>query len=323
MGNLWQIAQKINTEQCPVSVGEPMSAHTTFRIGGPADLYVRPRSIRALAETLDTLKNSGLPIFLLGGGANILVGDKGVRGAVIDTRLISSIRVGASGDIAYPDTGSARGQVELHAECGAPVSMLCEEALVRGLSGLENFYGMPGSIGGAIYMNARCYEDDFSLHIKEITYIDAAGITQQAEVAALPWSYKRSPFMPGGNLAASIIGAGTFMLVPGDPQKIAERMRERLADRMQKHHFDYPSAGSMFKNDRTFGKPTGKILHELGLRGYRIGGAAISPWHANIFINMGGATARDMRALIEHAQEMALAATGWHLEPEVLFVGEF
>ncbi len=186
MGNLWQIAQKINTEQCSVALGEPMRVHTTFRIGGPADLYVKPRSLRALAEALDRLRDSGLPVFLLGGGANILVGDGGIRGAVIDTGLVSSI---------YPVPDQGRGQVLLYAECGAAVSLLCEEALARGLSGLENFYGMPGSVGGAIHMNARCYEDDISSHIDEIRYIDAVGSLQKA-AAASPWSYKR--FFHGG-----------------------------------------------------------------------------------------------------------------------------
>lgn len=314
MEKLWQIAQKINTEQCFVALGEPMRAHTTFKIGGPADLYVRPRSIRALAAVLRRLSNAAVPVFLLGGGSNILVGDRGIRGAVIDTGLVSSI---------YPVSGPKSGRILLYAMCGASVSLLCEEALARGLSGLENFYGMPGSVGGAIYMNARCYDDEISSHLDEIWHIDTLGSIQKVAAASLPWSYKRSPFMPGEALAGSTVGAATFILTPDNPQAIAARMRARLADRMQKHHFDYPSAGSMFKNNRVFGEPTGKILHELGLRGYRIGDAAISPWHANIFVNLGSATARDMRALIEYAQDVVLAARGWHLEPEVLFVGEF
>jgi len=311
METLWQIAQKINTEQCSVAFDEPMSTHTTFRIGGPADLFLTPRSVEALASILMLLRSAGIPVFLLGGGANILVADQGIRGAVIDTSMLSSIRREA------PDS------TILYAECGVPISTLCTEALVQGLSGLENFYGMPGSVGGAIYMNARCYEDDISLHINEITAISPTGEIASLSARAMQWSYKCSPFMPKGALAGYIIAAGRFSLAAGEPLQIAGRMRSRMEDRMHKHHFDYPSAGSMFKNNRDFGKPTGKILHELGLRGYRIGNAAISPWHANIFINLGGATARDMRALILHAQAVVLAATGWKLEPEVLFVGEF
>jgi UDP-N-acetylmuramate dehydrogenase len=311
METLWQIAQKINTEQCSVAFDEPMSTHTTFSIGGPADLFLTPRSVEALASILMLLRSAGIPVFLLGGGANILVADQGIRGAVIDTSMLSSIRREA------PDS------TILYAECGVPISTLCTEALVQGLSGLENFYGMPGSVGGAIYMNARCYEDDISLHINEITAISPTGEIASLSARAMQWSYKCSPFMPKGALAGYIIAAGRFSLEAGEPLQIAGRMRSRMEDRMHKHHFDYPSAGSMFKNNRDFGKPTGKILHELGLRGYRIGNAAISPWHANIFINLGGATARDMRALILHAQAVVLAATGWKLEPEVLFVGEF
>jgi UDP-N-acetylmuramate dehydrogenase len=311
METLWQIAQKINTEQCSVAFDEPMSTHTTFRIGGPADLFLTPRSVEALASILMLLRSAGIPVFLLGGGANILVADQGIRGAVIDTSMLSSIRREA------PDS------TILYAECGVPISTLCTEALVQGLSGLENFYGMPGSVGGAIYMNARCYEDDISLHINEITAISPTGEIASLSARAMQWSYKCSPFMPKGALAGYIIAAGRFSLEAGEHLQIAGRMRSRMEDRMHKHHFDYPSAGSMFKNNRDFGKPTGKILHELGLRGYRIGNAAISPWHANIFINLGGATARDMRALILHAQAVVLAATGWKLEPEVLFVGEF
>ncbi len=313
METLWQIAQKINTEQCLIRYGEPMKYHTTFRIGGPADLYIVPRSLKALTHTLVALKATHIHIFLLGGGANILVSDRGIRGAVIDTKLIAAIQpAGAKGPATL-----------LRAECGAQMSTVCEEALARGLSGLENFYGMPGSVGGAVYMNARCYEEDISSRIESIEYIDARGDLHSAHASSLSWTYKRSPFMSGGSLAGCTVGAATFLLTPDDQLKIAARMRERLTDRMRKHHFDAPSAGSMFKNNREFGKPTGKILHQLGLRGYRIGDAAISRWHANIFINLGNASAKDMRALIQHAQALALAATGYRLEPEVLFVGEF
>ena len=338
METLWQIAQKINTEQCLVRYREPMKDHTTFKIGGPADLYILPRSIQAMGQARAALREAHEHIFLLGGGANILVSDSGIRGAVIDTGLLATMQVttdtkGATCGAAAERTASLGGlsrtrkaiapAVFLRAECGARISTVCEEALARGLSGLENFYGMPGSVGGAIYMNARCYEDDISSHIEAIEYLDARGDIHAAQASSLPWAYKRSPFMQGGGLTGCIVGAATFCLTPDAMLNVAARMRERLADRMRKHHFEAPSAVSMFKNNREFGKPTGRILHELGLRGYRIGDAAISRWHANIFINLGNASAKDMRALILHAQALTLAATGCHLEPEVLFVGEF
>ncbi len=323
-----------------------MRDHTTFKIGGPADLYIIPRSLKALSSTLAALKSAQTHPFLLGGGANILVSDSGIRGAVVDTALLASIQIvppqgsgtscNAENSASIEFTGVEEGApVEvphgedraptefLRAECGVQISTICEEALTRGLSGLENFYGMPGSVGGAVFMNARCYEEDIASRIESIEYFDVHGNLSSVQASSLSWAYKRSPFMVGGSLAGCVVGAATFRLAPDNQLKIAARMRERLADRMRKHHFDAPSAGSMFKNNREFGKPTGKILHELGLRGYRIGDAAISRWHANIFINLGNASAKDMRALILHAQALAFAATGRRLEPEVLFVGEF
>jgi len=346
METLWQIAQKINTEQCLVRYSEPMREHTSFKIGGPADLFIQPRSLKALSRALAALRAAHSRLFLLGGGANILVSDSGIRGAVVDTSFLAAIQAAHEPGSDAPASPERRAPAEpiraegkapvepaspergapaelLRAECGALISSVCEEALARGLSGLENFYGMPGSVGGAVFMNARCYEEDIASRIESIEYLDARGDPRSARADSLPWAYKRSPFMSGGSLAGCVVGAATFRLAPDDQLKIAARMRERLADRMRKHHFDAPSAGSMFKNNREFGKPTGRILHELGLRGYRIGDAAISRWHANIFINLGNASAKDMRALILHAQALTLAATGLRLEPEVLFVGEF
>ena len=172
-------------------------------------------------------------------------------------------------------------------------------------------------------MNARCYEDDISTHIQDLTIIDNQGRFKILSASAQTWSYKRSPFMRGGELESYIICAASFRFVPDDPEKIAVRMRFRMRDRMQKRHFNFPSAGSMFKNNHDFGKPTGKVLDELGLRNYRVGDAVISPWHANIFVNIGEASARDMRELIEYAQKAVYDATGFYLEPEVLFIGEF
>jgi len=315
MKNLWQIAQKINTDHCLILFDEPMKEHTTFKIGGPADLFIRPRSISALEEVVGLLKIENVPFFILGSGANILVGDRGVRGAVIDTSLLSSIMHLKREERIDP--------VLLYAECGVRLMTLCEEAQICGLSGLENFYGMPGSLGGSVYMNARCYEDDIATHIQDLTIIDNQGRLKIISARAQSWSYKRSPFMRGGELESLIICAASFRLIPDDPEKIAERMRLCMRDRMQKRHFNFPSAGSMFKNNHDFGKPTGKILDELGLRNYRIGDAAISPWHANIFVNIGKASARDMRKLIEYAQKVVYDATGFCIEPEVLFIGEF
>ncbi|MHB0897488.1 MAG: UDP-N-acetylmuramate dehydrogenase [Spirochaetales bacterium] len=285
-----------------------MAPHTTFGIGGPADIFIEIASAAELARVIATLNQEGMPRFTLGGGANILVSDKGIRGAVLDLGGL--------------DWASRAGD-KIGAGAGISVDRLCEQALAFELEGLENFYGMPGSLGGALYMNARCYEKDFSEFVETITAVSPSGDAETIRPQPGQWSYKKSPFQPEGEWPGWIIAGATFKLVPGKAEHIAGIMRSRKLDRIAKGHYRMPSAGSMFKNNRDFGKPTGLILDSLGLKGARIGGAAISPWHANIFINAGDASARDMEALIRMAQERAFSAYGFRLEPEVLFVGEF
>ena len=221
--------------------------------------------------------------------------------------------------------GSPRG-VLLAAEAGLSVDRLCEEALRCGLAGLEDFYGLPGSVGGAVYMNARCYEVEMA---DRLAWVEAAkagpgGVeVERRPRAPGEWAYKRSPYQPGGPAAGDLVLKAAFRLRPGEPAAIEAAMRARRADREGKGHYRLPSAGSVFKNDRAIGRPTGKLLDELGFRGRRVGGALVSEWHANIFVNSGGATASDMRALIESAQREVRARLGLEIEPEVVFVGDF
>lgn len=287
-----------------------MASHTTFAIGGPADIFIAIASPAELCRVLSLLKEEHIPSFILGGGANILVGDRGIRGAVLDLSGLSWARRAAETAI-------------LEAGAGIGVDRLCENALALGLEGLENFYGMPGSLGGAIYMNARCYEKDFLEALAEVSAISPLGEMLTLRPSPEQWSYKKSPFQPGGVWEGYIIAGAALKLRPGLPERIAATMRSRKQDRTAKGHYRLPSAGSVFKNNRAFGKPTGIVLDDLGMKGTRIGDALVSSWHANIFVNAGKATARDMRALIEKAQGKARAAYGFELEPEVLFVGEF
>lgn len=287
---------------------EPMAPHTTFRIGGPADLFIRPRSTVELGRVVAFLAAEGIPRFILGGGANILVGDKGIRGAVLDLSGLA---------------GAQHSQKTIVAGAGLSVDRLCEEALSQEFEGIENFYGMPGSLGGAIYMNARCYDKDFSDSIDSIAIVSPSGEVATVHPEPGQWAYKKSPFQPGGVWEGCIITGARFNLVRGHAENIAGTMRSRKLDRMAKGHYRLPSAGSVFKNNRGFGRPTGAILDSLGLKGMRIGDAAVSTWHANIFVNEGKATAADMRALIEKSMGMTFSAFGFSLEPEVLFVGDF
>jgi UDP-N-acetylmuramate dehydrogenase len=345
--------EKINI-RAKVTWNEPMSRHTTFGIGGPADALVRPADAESAARLLSAARAEGVGLFVLGGGANVLVGDKGIRGIVMDTGALRSARVeAASGEAPAP--AGAREAI-LVAGAGLAIDELCLEALALGLGGLEDFYGMPGSVGGAVYMNARCYEREMSQVLawvastpgvettRGVETTDGEGRAARRTVGAGPggtaagegWGYKRSPYQiggaaagggaPPGEAAGELVLEAGFRLTRLDDDgaaRAAAAMRARRADREAKGHYRLPSAGSVFKNDRSLGAPTGKLLDGLGLRGRSIGGAMVSPWHANIFVNSGGATASDMRALIDLARDEARKALGAELESEVLMVGEF
>jgi UDP-N-acetylmuramate dehydrogenase len=284
-------------------LNEPMTDHTTFKTGGPADMYIVPSSEDETVKVLRFLETEELPFFILGGGANILVADRGIRGVVIDMGSLNRVTVSGT---------------EVRAGAGKSISDLALETARKGLSGLHVFYGMPGSVGGAVFMNARCYDGEIS------SFYTEASVYCNGEISSVPfrekeWDYKHSPFRENGKIILEVL----FRLQSGDPDKLTARSGEIHADRNAKGHFRTPCAGSVFKNNRAFGEPSGKIIDRLGLRGYRIGGAAVSDWHANIFINEGGASASDIRDLIFHVRNRVKEETGFSLEPEVLFVGEW
>ncbi len=281
-----------------------MSRHTSFRIGGPADLYLVPRDPEEAARIAATCARESLPCFLLGGGTNILVADSGIRGVVVDLGLMGGCQ--AEGPI-------------VSARCGTPVSDVAVFAKERGLSGLEFAYALPGSVGGAVWMNARCYDRQMSDILEYVEFLDEQGVIRHEKISPSQWSYKLSPFQTGARV---ILKAG-MRLARGDPKKIAAEMEEHRADREKKGHFLYPCAGSVFKNNRNFGAPTGKIIDSLGLKGRRVGGAQIAPFHGNIIINTNNATGSEVRSLIAVMEEEAEKRLGLKLEREVLLVGEW
>lgn len=309
MLNLRQFASRINIGGERIRFDEPMSSHTTFKIGGPADLFCTPATEADLVAAAAAARSEDIPCFILGGGANILVGDRGIRGLVLDTGSLAGICVSGAPGV-------------LRAGAGLGMDSLCVEALARGLSGLQDFFGMPGTLGGAIYMNARCYDAEMARLVSSVRHAGDDGTVSEYVSDPSDWAYKRSPFQPGEPLEGRIILSAELSLREGDAPAVAATMRERRNDRESKGHYRLPSAGSVFKNNRAFGRPTGAILDSLGLRGARIGDAAVSDWHANIFVNLGAATAADMGALIALAADRARDALGLELEPEVLFVGE-
>ena len=317
MNSLREIIEKINTEigfAGELRFDEPMAAHTTFKAGGTADLWVKPRGDsfpRYTAALFRQARSAGIPVFILGGGANIVVSDRGIRGIVLDTSGWSGRRVlppGEGGTGAY-----------LAVRSGTPVDTAVEAAAELGLGGFEFLAGMPGSVGGAVWMNARCYERSVSDILVQTEFLDAAGAPREIPFRAEDFSYKRSPFqdLPG------LILSARFHLVPRAQEDIRGEMEKHRRDREQKGHYRYPSAGSVFKNSREFGKPVGKIIDELGFRGLRRGGAAVADYHGNIIVNTGNASAADIRGLVETLRDKVYAALGIRLEPEIRFVGDW
>lgn len=307
MPNLAQIRRKIKLAS-RITRDEPMGPHTTLGVGGPADLYCRPGSVEEAKRLWRVCRTEGLEVFVLGGGANILVSDRGIRGMVIDL-----------GDIRGIETAGT----EVIAAAGTPVSDVSEAAAAQDLAGLEFLYSMPGSVGGSVWMNARCYGSSISDVLEFVDVVRREPTGELTEERMHPrgdaFGYKRSPFQ---GMDCLILKAG-FRLRRGSSRDSLETMQAYRADRVVKGHFEHPSAGSAFKNDRSFGEPTGRIIDSLGLRGYRSGGAAVSELHANIVVNTGRATARDVLAVLEHMEQVVLERRGLRLAREILLVGEW
>jgi UDP-N-acetylmuramate dehydrogenase len=283
---------------------EPMAGHTSFRIGGPADLYAAPATDAEVEQIIALCARESVPCFFLGGGTNVLVSDSGIRGVVMDLTRLGGVE--AEGTL-------------VTAQAGTPVSELSDFALSQGLAGLEFAHALPGSVGGAVWMNARCYDAEVADVLAWVDYVEPGRPVRRYLVNRADWDYKRSPFQRGG----AVILRAAFRLSPGDPRRIEELMRDHRQDREKKGHFLFPCAGSVFKNNRAFGAPTGKLVDSLGLKGRRIGGAQVAPFHGNIIINAGGATARDVRMLVELVEGEVLRGLGFSLEREVILAGDW
>ena len=308
---------------------EPMSRHTTFKVGGKADVWVRPgKDIFPdyAARLLKATQEEGIPVFILGAGANIVVSEKGIRGIVLDTGAYRGI--GKREDRNFSETPKEFETLKAHREktffsvsvlSGTSVDGLTFRLAERGLSGLEFLGGMPGSVGGAVWMNARCYEKSISDVLIETEILDENFNRQIIPFRPEEFSYKKSPFQSRKVLILSARFAVEFRESPDIHKEIASfRM-----DRDNKGHYRFPSAGSAFKNNEKFGSPTGKIIDRLGMRGLSIGGAQVAPWHGNIIINTGNATANDIKILIDEIARRVKKECGLELESEILFIGDW
>ena len=290
-----------------VLVEEPMSRHTTFRIGGAADVIIEPPGEKQLAAVIKMLKRFKVPYFVMGNGSNLLVGDGGIRGAVIKiSGTMSKCSVDENDDTI------------IHAESGVKLSKLANTALNNALTGFEFAAGIPGTLGGAVFMNAGAYGGEMKNVIKEVSFID----TEDCSIHTVPvhecdFGYRKSRFSDGG----AIITGASVQLENGDMSEIRAKMDDLAERRRSKQPLDKPSAGSTFK--RSEGYFAGTLIQDAGLKGYRIGGAEVSQKHAGFVINVGGATAKDVRELIDYVRAEVKKKYGVELEPEVKFVGEF
>lgn len=284
----------------------PMKDHTTFKTGGIAEYFAIPSGYDDIVTLLNFSKKYSVPVFILGGGANILVSDKGIRGLVIDMREISKI--------SFQDNICS-------ADAGVDISDLSKAAAERNLKGLDFIYGMPGSVGGAVWMNARCYGVSISDILISVNYIDENLELKKLTINDIDnnFSYKKSPFQNSQNVILSAI----FKLKKGNKKEIFSKMNQHKKDRENKGHYKYPSAGSVFKNNRSFGRPTGSIIDSLGLKGYSRGEAEIASFHGNIIVNKGLASSEDIRSIINYTQNTVNKKLGLKLEPEIQFIGDW
>ncbi|OQX29871.1 MAG: UDP-N-acetylenolpyruvoylglucosamine reductase [Spirochaeta sp. LUC14_002_19_P3] len=284
--------------------GYPLWHRCTLQIGGPADYYCIPENEQDLKILLTSGAASGIPFLTLGSGSNILLADKGVRGMVIDTRNFTDSRMEGH---------------TLILGAGLEASAAAWTSASSGLQGLEFLFGMPGTIGGALWMNARCYGAEIADIFEWADIINPNGTVQRLPFNAAQWSYKRSPFQNSD----AVILRGAFRTTAGNPAQLRQTMLHHYQNRLSKGHYSAPCAGSAFKNNRDFGSPSGKIIEDCGLKGLQIGRAAISHQHANIFINTGGASASDFLQLLNTTADKVEQNTGFRLEPEIVLAGEW
>ncbi len=286
-----------------IRCNEPLALHTTFKVGGPADRFVVVHNEKALAQLLQAAGEENLPVFILGNGSNLLVSDEGYRGVVITL----------GGDFR---------KLELEADgctikCGAGVmlSALCKFAFDHSLSGLEFAWGIPGSAGGAVYMNAGAYGGEMKDVLVSASAVTQAGAMKYVAAQDLDLSYRHSVFSGGTDIITSL----RARLVPGNPEEIRAKMDDLMGRRRDKQPLEYPSAGSTFK--RPEGYFAAALIEQCGLKGVSVGGAQVSQKHSGFVINTGSATAADILGLIAHVRAVVLEKTGVYLETEVEFLG--
>ena len=304
MLNLDEIKSYLTLNRIQWKEGEKMSLHTTFRIGGPAALFIEPCDEAQLSGLLHFLHGLQAEPVVVGRGSNLLVADSGIdRPVICMGDSFSQINI--------VDRPCEDGKTVVFAQSGASLTKLCRFCQENGLSGLEFAYGIPGTVGGAIYMNAGAYGGEMKDVVVGADYVTEDGTCRSAEAAELDFSYRHSCF----TAMDYCITGGYFALTPGDKEAILSAMEENMHKRITKQPLDYPSAGSTFK--RPVDNYASALIDRCGLKGFSVGGAQVSPKHAGFVINAGGATAKDVLELCEQVAAEVKKQTGYTLEKEI------
>lgn len=286
---------------CEARQNEPMSKHTSFKIGGNADAYIKVNNLSKLSTILKECQDSDVDYMILGNGSNLLVSDEGIRGAVI--RLDGDFR-----KITLVD------DTTIFCGAGATLAYLCKFALNCGLSGLEFAWGIPGTVGGAVFMNAGAYDGEMKDVVHSVSHISPNGEIGRTEKDDLRFGYRTSIYRSNNMIITGI----TLKLKKGNPDEIRAKMDDYMLRRSTKQPLEYPSAGSVFK--RPEGNFAGALIEQCGLKGKLCGGAQVSEKHAGFIINKSNATAKDVRELISQIQKTVSDKTGYNLECELIIL---
>jgi len=295
----------------------PLSSYTSFRIGGDGDVIYEPSNIDELQKMSSFFLEHNFEVSLIGNGSNLLVSDNGIRGVLIRLAKFKDISI----------IRNEEDDVFLNVGAGALVDDVITFCGDKGISGLEDFAGLPASIGGATFMNARCYESSFSdllFSIKCMIFSKKGCILVDYKMQKKEWSYKSSPFQKKTMGVRALEGRCFILSVVlhlkhGIGDVVRQKANERYKTRVEKRQFEFPSAGSVFKNDYNVGIPTGKLISEAGLLGLSRGGAQISAWHGNFIINRGGAKARDVIEIMNIVRDNIKKRYALVLEPEIIY----
>ena len=294
------IVKTFEKEGIACHVHEPMRLHTSFKTGGPAEIFLLPDSAAKLARAVEICREENNKYYVIGKGSNLLVSDQGVRGIVISTEAMNKVT---------EDNGC------LSADAGAGLTLLAIKALEAGMGGFEFAYGIPGSVGGAVAMNAGAYGGEIKDILKSVTVLDPGGNILTLDPSELDLSYRHSNIEEKGYIVLSALFAGEKAY----PAAVKQKMDENMAARKAKQPLEYPSAGSTFK--RPEGHFAGRLIEDAGLKGFGVGGAQVSEKHAGFVINKGSATTSDIEKLIGIIKEKVYANSRVELECEVKRLG--